>query len=115
MPQNRPLQTREGIKVQSTDLTHRITLAQLKSAYVDLSGQLYGHIPAEQRLRRAMEMLCYDRQYTFLQESDGTYTVTGPNAAYTVTATDCNCPDSEVLCKHRLAIRLFQMAQRRYV
>src|SRR5712692_9336309 len=101
------------------DITSRITVWYLKQAYHALLHEYLGHIEVIKRLDRAYDILCRDERYsiTLASKSPTTFVVTGPNDAYTVIDSQrlCTCPDSEILCKHRLVAKLIvQATERQY-
>jgi SWIM zinc finger len=95
----------------------------LAEAFLKVSGDIPVSDPkVEQRLGRAYDIVRTDgHAYAITPEGEGVYTVfrastslTTDNAiGYVVDATTCTCPDYPTaranLCKHRLAIRLYEL------
>ena len=94
-----------------------ISIQALKNAYHAEIKQLFGHLSSTQRLERAYDMLVRDDQYSFAVtgQSPLRIAVTGPNGVYEVIPRQqfCSCPDLELLCKHRLAVKLLLSAATR--
>lgn len=96
-------------------ITSRLTVGHIREAYHAERQNHLGHIEIVRRLDRALEMLTRDERYTWKRaepKTPLTLECTGPNGVYVVCeeSRTCTCPDSQVLCKHRLAMKLILKA-----
>jgi len=95
----------EGI---GRDFLADVTVSRLKEAYQRRLKEVLGVVGVVQRLDRGMDLLTRDRRYFFelVRLHPLCVYVHGPNGTYSVERHSCTCPDSQVLCKHRLAVEL---------
>jgi len=92
----------------------------LKVAYHQELLNVLGHLEVTRRLDRAYDILVrstpgdYTISVTSFGEGPPYFTVKSPNDTYLVNQGkgECNCPDGEKLCKHRLAVKLILTAIR---
>lgn len=97
------------------DLLSRVTVWYLREAYTQVLSEVKGQPRTVERLERAYRILISkDAEYSIelVKRNPATFKVVGPNDSYTVVGRECTCPDGEVLCKHRLAVRLLTTAGR---
>ena len=95
-------------------ITQSLSIWSLKQAYHVMLRDYLGHLATVQRLDRAYDILTRHKGYSIelVKASPATFTVTSPNDSYTVVDSQklCTCPDAEILCKHRLAVKLILAA-----
>jgi hypothetical protein len=92
-------------------IINKLSVGYLKEAYYEELANVLGHIETVRRLDRAYDMLTRSADYDIAlvtPNSPMTFCVKSPNGSYTVIPAQqsCTCPDSEQLCKHRLAVKL---------
>ncbi len=92
------------------DLLSKLTTYHLKEAYHTLLNSVLSNIRTVERLDRAYDILTRDKRYTveYISGNPVTFQVKGPNDTYTVINSQrlCTCPDTDILCKHRLIVSL---------
>lgn len=92
------------------DLLNKVSSWYLKQAYIKVLDEVISSIETVKRLDRAYEILTRDNRYEIHIVDSSTFRFVSPNDEYTVTLQSCSCPDSEKLCKHRLALRIVKTA-----
>jgi hypothetical protein len=93
-------------------IMERISAWHLKVAYHAEMKNVLGNIDIIRRLDRAYEILTRDERYSIAVDGYMIFSVHSPNGTYTVIEAErsCTCPDGQILCKHRLAVRLILAA-----
>jgi len=92
------------------NLLERLTVKHIQEAYYILLNSVLSNIETVKRLDRAFDLVVKDNKYKieYVSGNPVTFKVTSPNGEYTVINSQrlCTCPDSNILCKHRLAVSL---------
>jgi hypothetical protein len=97
-----------------SNLLSRISLFHVKQAYRTFLEESVPHIERTKRVERAYEILTKDERYTIELKSNKplSFSISGPNDTYTVIESQqlCTCPDSDIVCKHRFAVKMLLLA-----
>jgi len=92
------------------EILERLSVFYLKKEYNLMVKEHLGHVEIVKRIDRAMDILTRDQSYviSLVKNKPLTFQVTSSNDSYTVIDKErlCTCPDTTVLCKHRIVVKL---------
>jgi hypothetical protein len=100
----------DTMDITETNLLKQLSVYYVREAYYAILKRVMGHVETVKRLDRAFDIVTKDRGYviTLMSKNPVTFEINGPNGLYTVinSRQSCTCPDTDILCKHRLAVSL---------
>lgn len=95
------------------EIMDKVSAWHIRKAYAKVLSEILGNPDATRRLGRALEILMQDERYSITKcegENKNKFIFHSPNDNYVTSLRECSCPDSEKLCKHRLALRVLKDA-----
>ena len=99
------------------EILNKLTAKDVKEAYHFYLKESLGHPERMKRVERGYDILMHSTEYTMTITSRKplTFSVVGPHDTYTIIESDkiCTCPDFEIICKHRFAVKIIMYAAKR--